>query len=58
MCDMAWTYDSLFLACILNNGSVCLLSRLGEPIAIQTSGDNIDMGPACFLPLHPAITVQ
>ncbi|XP_041357450.1 uncharacterized protein LOC121374415 [Gigantopelta aegis] len=58
VCDMSWTYDSLFLACILNNGSVCLLSRLGEPLAIHTSGYNIDMGPSRFLPLHPIILIQ
>ena len=58
MKDMAWLCDSLFLACILSNGSAALLSRLGEPVAIVTHGCSVDMGPAYFLPLHPLITVQ
>ncbi|KAK7482661.1 hypothetical protein BaRGS_00026070 [Batillaria attramentaria] len=56
--DMAWTSDSLFLACILANGSSALLSRLGEPLAITTHGCSVEMGPAYFLPIHPLITVQ
>ncbi|CAC5367073.1 JBTS17 [Mytilus coruscus] len=35
--DMEWTCDSLFLACSLRNGCVCLLTRLGEPLVIQIS---------------------
>ena len=56
--DLAWTCDSLFLACILKNGSVCVLSRLGEPIIIQTDGCSVCMGPSHFLALHPAIFVR
>ncbi|XP_067677557.1 ciliogenesis and planar polarity effector 1-like isoform X1 [Haliotis asinina] len=56
--SMSWTCDNLFLACILRNGSVCLVSRLGEPITIQTSGNSIDLGPSRFIPIHPVIRVQ
>ncbi|XP_053394280.1 ciliogenesis and planar polarity effector 1-like isoform X3 [Mercenaria mercenaria] len=56
--DIAWTSDNLFLACILKNGSVCLVPRLGDPIPIQTQGCSVNMGPAHFLPLHPAIFVS
>lgn len=55
---MAWTYDDLFLACILRSGSVCIMPRLGEPILLQTSGHSVDMGPAYFLSLHTVITVR
>ncbi|XP_052775729.1 ciliogenesis and planar polarity effector 1-like isoform X2 [Mya arenaria] len=58
VCDLAWTSDNLFLACMLRNGSVCLIPRLGDPIAIETRGCSVDMGPALFLPLHPAIMVS
>ncbi|XP_048256398.1 uncharacterized protein LOC124134597 [Haliotis rufescens] len=56
--SMSWTCDNLFLACILRNGSICLVSRLGEPISIQTSGCSIDLGPSRFIPIHPVIRVQ
>ncbi|KAL4235812.1 hypothetical protein ACF0H5_004202 [Mactra antiquata] len=56
--DLAWTSDNLFLACILKNGSVCLVPRLGDPVAIQTNGCSVNMGPAYYLPLHPAVFVS
>ena len=56
--DMQWTCDSLFLACILKQGTVCLLTRLGEPLLIQTFGSSVEMGPKPYLPLHPLITVR
>ncbi|XP_021376995.1 uncharacterized protein LOC110465482 isoform X2 [Mizuhopecten yessoensis] len=51
--EMTWTCDDLFLACIMNSGAVCLLSRLGEPMYIRTFGQSVELGPANFLPLHP-----
>ncbi|XP_052090443.1 uncharacterized protein LOC127727068 isoform X2 [Mytilus californianus] len=56
--DMEWTCDSLFLACSLQNGCVCLLTRLGEPLVIQIVGKSLDMGPSHFLPLHPLLMVR
>ncbi|KAH3779425.1 hypothetical protein DPMN_157248 [Dreissena polymorpha] len=56
--DLAWTSDNLFLAGILKNGSVCLIPRLGDPVAIATDGCSVTMGPSLFLPLHPAIFVR
>ena len=56
--DMEWTCDSLFLACSLRNGCVCLLTRLGEPVVIEIVGQSMDMGPSHFLPLHPLIMVR
>ncbi|XP_063430132.1 uncharacterized protein LOC134712479 isoform X1 [Mytilus trossulus] len=56
--DMEWTCDSLFLACSLMNGCVCLLTRLGEPLVIQIVGKSLDMGPSHFLPLHPLLMVR
>lgn len=56
--DMAWTYDDLFLACILRSGSVCIMPRLGAPILLQTSGHSTEMGPSYFLPLHPVIIIS
>ena len=56
--DMEWTWDDLFLVCITGQGSVCLLTRLGEPALIQTHGRRVEMGPKCFLPLHPLIIVE
>lgn len=57
VCDIAWTYDNLFIACMLANGSAALLSRLGEPLIIATHGCSVEMGPSYFLPLHPFINV-
>lgn len=56
--DLCWTADNLFLACIMKNGSVCLIPRLGEPIPLQTNGCSVRMGPSYFLALHPAVLVS
>lgn len=56
--DMQWTYNDLFVACVLKQGTMCVLTRLGEPALLQTIGCNLDMGPKPFLPLHPLITVR
>ena len=56
--DLKWTFDDLFVACIMKQGTVCILSRLGEPILLQTFGCSIEMGPKYYLPLHPLIRVQ
>lgn len=52
---MQWTCDNLFLACITKQGTVCLLTRLGEPVLIQTYGCSVEMGPKPYLPLHPLV---
>ena len=56
--DMCWTFDDLFLACMLRQGTLCMLTRLGEPAMIQTYGCSIELGPRPFLPLHPLIMVK
>ena len=56
--DMAWTRDSLLVVCITRRGSVCILTKLGEPMEISTEGCSLHTGPAFFLPLHPKITFQ
>ncbi|XP_077981411.1 uncharacterized protein LOC144436484 [Glandiceps talaboti] len=55
--DMKWTSDDLFLVCITKMGSVVLLTRLGEPIRIESQGCSVELGPDFFLPFHPLITV-
>ena len=55
---MEWTHDDLLLAVINDQGSVCLVPRLGEPVLIRIHGCGIDMGPGLFLPLHPLISVE
>lgn len=51
--DMSWTWDDLFLCCILESGAVCMLTRLGQPLLLCTEGNSLEMGPAYYLPLHP-----
>ncbi|XP_064625487.1 uncharacterized protein LOC135486550 isoform X2 [Lineus longissimus] len=58
LADLKWTSDDLFVACISKNGSLCILTRLGEPVHIQTHGCSVELGPAPYLPLHPLITVR
>ena len=55
---MAWTFDDLFVACVLRQGSFCMLTRLGEPLVIETYGCSVEMGPKPFLPLHPLVYVR
>ncbi|XP_059166975.1 ciliogenesis and planar polarity effector 1-like [Physella acuta] len=56
--DMSWTYDNVFLAVILRNGSAGVLSRLGEPLVLFSKGCSVEMGPAYYLPFTPLITIQ
>ena len=56
--DMQWTSDDLFLVCVTGQGSMCVLTRLGEPILMQTRGCSMEMGPKLYLPLHPLIMVR
>ncbi|GAB1606547.1 ciliogenesis and planar polarity effector 1-like [Argonauta hians] len=56
--SMKWTHNNLFIVCILNSGSVCIISRLGEPIYLRTNGFSHEMGPAFFLPIHPVIIIR
>ncbi|XP_062574969.1 ciliogenesis and planar polarity effector 1-like isoform X1 [Saccostrea cucullata] len=51
--DMAWTADDLFLVCIMKSGSVCVVSRLGEPLILNIQGQGLNLGPSYYLPLHP-----
>ncbi|XP_059830058.1 ciliogenesis and planar polarity effector 1 isoform X2 [Hypanus sabinus] len=55
---VSWTHDALFLACVLERGSVLLLSRLGELMTLTTFGSSVEFGPAEFIPLHPLITYR
>ncbi|XP_053555648.1 ciliogenesis and planar polarity effector 1 [Bombina bombina] len=56
--DLAWTADSLFLACVLKRGALVLLTRLGELLTLTTFGCSVEFGPAEFIPLHPLITIR
>ena len=56
--DIQWTWDDLLVICILQQGSVSIIPRLGEPLVLQTFGQSIEMGPRQFLPLLPRISVQ
>ncbi|KAK3763619.1 hypothetical protein RRG08_057041 [Elysia crispata] len=56
--DMVWTYDNLFLGLMLRNGSLGLITRLGEPLVLLSKGCSLELGPAYFLPFTPAISVQ
>ncbi|XP_013396199.1 protein JBTS17 isoform X2 [Lingula anatina] len=56
--DLKWTSDDLFVVCMTKQGFLCVLSRLGEPVHLQTSGCSVEMGPAQFLPLHPLISIS
>ncbi|KAK3727848.1 hypothetical protein QZH41_001625 [Actinostola sp. cb2023] len=53
---MSWTSNSLLLVVITCCGSLAILTKLGEPVLISTTGCSIDMGPGLYLPLHPRIT--
>ena len=56
--DMEWTSDDLFLVCVTGQGSMCVLTRLGEPVLLHTQGCSMEMGPKLYLPLHPIIVVR
>ncbi|XP_066235004.1 ciliogenesis and planar polarity effector 1 isoform X2 [Saccopteryx leptura] len=56
--DISWTYNSLFLACVLKRGSLVLLTCQGELLTLVTFGCSIEFGPAEFIPLHPLITYR
>ena len=56
--DMQWTSDDLFLVCVTGQGSMCVLTRLGEPMLLHTQGCSMEMGPKLYLPLHPLIVVR
>ncbi|XP_074641416.1 uncharacterized protein LOC141899158 [Tubulanus polymorphus] len=56
--DMKWLSDDLFVACMTKQGSVCILSKLGEPILVQTFGCSVELGPSYYIPLHPLIMVH
>lgn len=58
VCDMTWTHDDLFIVTINNLGSICLLSRLGEPLTISTKGCSVDLSAAKALNIHPFIYVR
>lgn len=52
-----WTWDDLFLVCVIGQGSVCMLTRMGEPVVLQSYGHRLEMGPSMFLPLHPLVSI-
>ncbi|XP_029372415.1 ciliogenesis and planar polarity effector 1 isoform X2 [Echeneis naucrates] len=56
--SVSWSPSSLFLACVLKRGSLLMLARLGGLLTLTSSGCNVDLGPAQFLPLHPLVTYQ
>ncbi|XP_070564175.1 ciliogenesis and planar polarity effector 1-like isoform X2 [Ptychodera flava] len=56
--DMKWTADDLFLVCITKMGSVVMLTRLGEPLRIESAGCSVELGPDYFLQFHPLITIS
>lgn len=58
VCEVQWTSDDLFVACMLEQGTLCIVTRLGEPLLLSTFGCSIQMGPKLFLPLHPLIMVK
>ncbi|XP_072017991.1 uncharacterized protein [Amphiura filiformis] len=55
--DFSWTPDDLFLVCITKRGSLTILSRLGEPLVLQSEGRSVEHGPQYYLPFHPLITI-
>ncbi len=55
--EMQWTWDDLFVVVMTKQGSLGMLSRLGEPLLLRTYGE-LDMGPREFLPIHPLISVK
>ncbi len=57
MTEMQWTWDDLFVVVMTKQGSLGMLSRLGEPLLLRTYGE-LDMGPREFLPIHPLISVK
>ncbi|XP_022617819.1 protein JBTS17 [Seriola dumerili] len=56
--SVSWSPSGLFLACVLKRGSLLMLARLGGLLTLTSSGCNIDLGPAQFLPLHPLVTYR
>ena len=57
MTEMQWTWVDLFVVVMTKQGSLGMLSRLGEPLLLRTYGE-LDMGPREFLPIHPLISVK
>ncbi|XP_071321560.1 ciliogenesis and planar polarity effector 1 [Trachinotus anak] len=56
--SVSWSPSGLFLACVLKRGSLLMLARLGGLLTLTSSGCNVDLGPAHFLPLHPLVTYR
>lgn len=55
---MNWMYNDLYLVGITKHGAIFVVSRLGNPILIQAVGNDINIGPAIYITLHPLIVVK
>lgn len=55
---MAWTSNSLLLAVITRNGSLAIVSRVGQLLLCNTEGMEMNLGPSFYLPLHPMMTIK
>jgi protein JBTS17 len=56
--ELDWLYNDLYVAGVTKYGAVFLVSRLGQPQVIHAFGNQIDMGPALYLTIHPLIIVR
>jgi hypothetical protein len=51
-------FNDLYLAGITKHGAIFLVSRLGQPLLIHALGNEINIGPALFLTIHPLIVFR
>uniref|UniRef100_A0ABM0LY42 Uncharacterized protein C5orf42-like n=1 Tax=Saccoglossus kowalevskii TaxID=10224 RepID=A0ABM0LY42_SACKO len=54
--DMKWTCDDLFIVCMTKRGSLAIMTRLGEPVRLESQGCSVELGPDMYLPFHPLIS--
>lgn len=56
--ELKWSYDDLYLIGITKHGSIFITSRLGHPLLIQSQSQDMNLGPALFITLHPFIIIK
>ncbi|CAM1306898.1 Uncharacterised protein g4484 [Pycnogonum litorale] len=56
--SLAWTADDMYVVAMNGQGSVCVLTRLGQLLTISTQGCSFEKRANLFLNLHPLIIVS
>lgn len=58
MQELNWMHNDLYLVGITKHGAMFVVSRLGNPILIQATGNEMSIGPAIFITFHPLIVIK